>query len=126
MAFGLSIRSTTGGAQGAAGLNRVMDKISKDIEKKIDQLGKDIQVELRDKQTPYRTKNRGTNKGKKHTANYWDYKNKRNGFKIDNDRPWIGTLNEGNWVSSSKKGGGPSPRSDWVQSTIKKKTRSKR
>jgi len=123
MAFGINIRASSGGSRATA-MTNIISKITKKLEADVDRIGKDIQKDLRDNETPYRKPaKRGKAKGTKHTATYWEYKDKAKGFNVSNNRPWIGTLNEGRWVSSSKSGKGPSKKRNWVQASVKKNTK---
>jgi hypothetical protein len=116
MAFGINIKSSSGGGKATA-MNNIIAKITKKIEANIDQIGKDIQADLKDKETPYRTGQ---------TANAWKHKDRKYGFEIDNKKPWIGTLNDGRWnnVPRYTDGrSGPSKKRNWVQATVKRNTK---
>jgi len=95
-------------------MQQVVSKITKKIEADVDRIGKDIRDDLRVNETPYKT-------GK--TANNWDFINRPKGFDVRNNKPWIGTLNEGRWVSKGKSGKGPSKKRNWVQASVKRNTK---
>lgn len=112
MAFGIKITKTSGlggSFSPAQILAKVGPRLAKRIEKDVDDYGKKMRGGLAD-QTPYRTGQ---------TARAWRFEDRPKGFKVKNDKPWVGGLNEGRWVSRSQTGG-PRPRKGWVESTIKK------
>lgn len=112
MATGIKITKSTGlggGFSPAQIFAKVGPRLAKRIEKDVDAFGKKMKGALAD-QTPYRTGD---------TSRAWKFQDQQQGFKVKNDKPWVGGLNEGRWISRSKNGG-PRPRKDWVSSTIKK------
>ena len=113
MAFGINIRASSGGSRATA-MTNIISKITKKLEADVDRIGKDIQKDLKDNETPYVT-------GK--TARAWKYKDQTKGFNVSNNKPWIGTLNEGRWTSKSKSSTGPSQKRNWVQASVKKNTK---
>jgi hypothetical protein len=114
MSFGISIKSSSGGSSGVSTMKSVIAKITKKIEADVDRIGKDITRDLRQNETPYIS-------GK--TAGAWTLRDRAKGFEISNNKPWIGSLNEGNWTSKGKTKKGPSKRKNWVQASVKRNTK---
>jgi len=112
MAAGIKITKTRGLGAGtfspAQAFARVGKQIAKRIEQNVDEFGEKIEQKLKD-HTPNRT-------GK--TADAWKFTDKQYGFNVRNNKPWVGSLNSGRWVSPGEKGG-PKPKRNWVQGYIK-------
>lgn len=118
MAAGIKITKTRGLGAGtfspAQAFARVGKQIAKRIEENVDEFGKMVEQKLVD-HTPSR---RGKVPNGGQTADAWKFTDKQYGFNVRNNKPWVGSLNSGRWVSPGDKGG-PKPKRNWVQGYIK-------
>ena len=114
MATGISIRSSSGSPIRASAMSRVVSKITKQLEAHVDKIGQKIKNDLTNNRTPARSGQ---------TARAWKFKDRQTGFEIQNNKSWIGSLNEGNHVSKSLSKKKIKPRKQWVQASVKRNTK---